>query len=202
MTTTVFFVRHVPHEHQGRVHVGRMEGVQLAPGSEPRLAKLSARFAAERLDAVYASPISRAQLTARAVGQAGGLEVQTRDGLNEIDAGEWTGRPFADFHQAPERQAWDSARAFNRTPGGETLLEVQCRMFAVLEDILDRHPDGRVALVSHGDPLKTLVLYCLGMPLDSYDRFDLDPGSVTTAVVGGWGAKIIRLNEAVIEDTQ
>ena len=84
MTTTVFFVRHVPHEHQGRIHVGRMEGVQLAEGSAERLAELTARFAGEQLDAVYASPVLRTQLTAAAV--ANGLEVRTLEGLTEIDA--------------------------------------------------------------------------------------------------------------------
>ena len=202
MTTTVFLVRHIPHQFQGRVHVGRMPDLEFAPGAPERLERLARRFARERLDAVYASPIARAQGTAHGFADPANVPVHTREGLNEIDAGDWTGRAFADFHDTPERQAWDSARAFNRTPGGETLLEAQCRMVAVLEEVRALHPDGRVALVSHGDPIKTLVLHCLGMPLDSYDRFELDPGSVTTAVVGSWGAKIIRLNEAVIEDTE
>ena len=200
MTTTVFLVRHVPHVLQGRVHVGRRPGVDLAPGWEDRLARLAARFAPERLDAVYASPIERAQRTAH--GLADPVPVHTREGLTEIDAGDWTGQPFADFADSPARQAWDSARAFSRVPGGETMLEVQCRMVAVLEEVRALHPEGRVALVSHGDPLKTLVLHCLGLPLDGYDRFDLDPGSVTTAVVGDWGARLIRLNESVIGDVE
>ena len=198
MTTTVFFVRHVPHEHQGRLHVGRMDGVQLAQGSAERLAKLTARFAGERLDAVYASPVLRTQLTAAAVARSDALEVRTLEGLTEIDAGEWTGRAFADFAEDPRREAWDRARSLNRTPGGETMLEVQCRVIAALEHVRARHPEERVALVSHGDPLKTALLYLLGMPLDAYDRFELDPGSVSTAVVGDWGAKILNLNERVI----
>ena len=199
MTTTVFFVRHVPHAHQGRIHVGRMDDVQLAEGSAERLARLTARFTGERLDAVYSSPIQRAQLTAAAVAEAGGLEVRTLEGLTEIDAGEWTGRAFADFAQDPRREAWERARSLNRTPGGETMLEVQCRMIAALEEVRARHPEGRVALVSHGDPLKTALLYLLAMPLDAHDRFDIDPGSVSAAVVGDWGAKILNLNERVIQ---
>ena len=51
-------------------------------------------------------------------------------------------------------------------------------------------------MFSHGDPIKCAILYLLGMPLDFYDRIDVDPGSITTAVVGDWGAKVHRLNEA------
>ena len=173
--------------------------MRLAEGSAERLGKLTARFARERLDAVYASPVLRAQLTAAAVAASDGLEVQTLDGLTEIDAGEWTGRAFADFAEDPRRVAWDGARSLSRTPGGETMLEVQCRMIAALEQVRAQHPEQRVALVSHGDPLKTALLYLLGMPLDAYDRFEIDPGSVSTAVVGDWGAKILNLNERVIE---
>lgn len=197
MTTTIFLVRHVPHEFQGRVHVGRMDGVRLADGSEARLARLGARLAGERLDGVYASPIARAQLTARAIAEATGLRVQAREGLTEIDAGEWTGRAFAAFQDTPERKAWDSARGFNRTPGGETLLEVQCRMMAVVDEVRHLHPEGRAAIVSHGDPLKSVALYVLGMPLDAYDKIEIDPGSLSTAVVGVWGGKVLRLNEPV-----
>lgn len=199
MTTTLFLIRHVPHIHQGRVHVGRMPDVPLAEGWPERFAKLGARLGPERLDAVYASPILRAQLTAGAAAEAAGVEVRTLEGLTEIDAGEWTGRAFADFADSPERQAWDTARAFNRTPGGENLLEVQHRMMAAVDEIRAAHPEGRVAVVSHGDPLKTVLLYVLGLPLDAYDRIEIDPGSVSTAVIGPWGAKMLRLNEPVIE---
>lgn len=197
MTTTVFFIRHVPHIHQGRIHVGRMSDVPLAEGAPERLARLRARMAGERLDAVYASPILRARLTAEAV--AGDLSVQTREGLNEIDAGEWTGRAFDDFMDEPARAQWDQARSLNRVPGGETMLEVQARMVTVLEEVRGLHPDGRVALVSHGDPIKAALLYLLGLSLDAHDRIEVNPGSLSTAVVGDWGAKIFRLNEAVIE---
>jgi probable phosphoglycerate mutase len=199
VTTTVFLIRHMPHIHQGRVHVGRMDDVPLAEGAPERLAKLHARMGREQLDAVYASPILRAQLTAAAVAKAAGIEVQTRDGLTELDAGDWTGKAFTEFEDTPERRAWDQARAFNRTPGGESMLEIQARMIAVLEEVRGLHPDGRIALVSHGDPLKTIVLYILGMPVDAWNRFELDPGSVTTFVVGDWGAQLLRLNESVLE---
>jgi probable phosphoglycerate mutase len=199
VTTTLFLIRHMPHIHQGRLHVGRMPEIPLAEGAPERLARLRARMGPERLDAVYASPILRAQQTAAAVAEAAGVQVQTLEGLTEIDAGDWTGKAFADFEDTPERQAWDSARAFNRTPGGENLLEVQSRMMAAVDRIRADHPEGRAAVVSHGDPLKTVLLYLLGLPLDAYDRIEIDPGSVSTAVVGPWGAKVLRLNEPVIQ---
>jgi broad specificity phosphatase PhoE len=53
--------------------------------------------------------------------------------------------------------------------------------------------------VSHGDPIKALTLYLLGLPLDAYDRIEPEPGSTTVFAVGDWGAKLIRLNETLPE---
>jgi probable phosphoglycerate mutase len=67
VTATVFLVRHAAHEHQDKVHVGRMEGVKLGPKRDSHLGWLRERFAREDLAAVVASPVSRAQETAAAV---------------------------------------------------------------------------------------------------------------------------------------
>jgi probable phosphoglycerate mutase len=198
VTTTVFYVRHVPHELQDKVQVGRREGVRLRADAPERLQRLTERFAREPLAAVYASPILRAQETAKAVGAAHpGLEVRTCDGLNELDAGDWTGLGFEAMQQDPAYEVWNSVRSLGRIPGGESMLEVQSRMIAVLEEIRDAHPDQSVAIVSHGDPIKAALLYLLGLSLDAYQRIEVEPGSVSTVAVGDWGAKLIRLNEAV-----
>ena len=198
MTTTVFYVRHVPHELQDKIQVGRAEGIRLRADAPPRLQRLTERFTREPLAAVYASPISRAQETAKAVAASReGLEVRTREGLNELDAGDWTGLSFEQMAADPAHRVWNSVRSLGRIPGGESMLEVQLRMIAVLEEIRRAHAEQAVAVVSHGDPIKAALLYLLGLSLDAFQRIEVEPGSVTTVVVGDWGAKLIRLNEAV-----
>jgi probable phosphoglycerate mutase len=176
-----------------------MGGVSVAEGSPARFAALGRRFAREDLAAVYASPIDRTQQTAHAIADPAGLTVQTREDLNEIDVGEWTGRTFDDIKSDPTYENWNSSRSLARCPGGESMLEVQVRMLRWLEMVRSDHPDQTVAAVSHGDPIKSVLLYLLGLPLDAYDRVEIEPASVSTVVVGGvldpWGAKLIRLNE-------
>lgn len=199
MTTTVHLVRHVPHALQGRVQVGRMGGVEVAEGSPARFKALGRRFGRETLAAVYASPIDRTQQTAHAIADPAGLPVQTREDLNEIDVGEWTGRTFEELADDATYQNWNSSRSLARCPGGESMLEAQVRMLRWLEMVRSDHPDQTVVAVSHGDPIKSILLYLLGLPLDAYGRIEIEPASVSTVVVGGvqdpWGAKLIRLNE-------
>jgi probable phosphoglycerate mutase len=195
-TTTVFFVRHVPHSLQDQMQVGRMDGITLGEDAPPRLARLAERFKLENLAAVYASPIHRTQVTAHAIADPKGLEVQTRDGLIEIDAGEWEGKTFEEMQADPRHHPWNTARSVNRIPGGETMLEMQVRMISVVEEARRAHPGEKVLLVSHGDPIKAALLYLVGLPIDSYDKITVDPASISTVAVGDWGSKLIRLNEA------
>src|SRR6476469_4753512 len=47
---------------------------------------------------VYASTYRRAQATARAIADALGTGVTVLDGVQEVDCGDWAGRPYADMH--------------------------------------------------------------------------------------------------------
>ena len=199
MTLTVHLVRHLPHIHQGRIQVGRMDGVPLADASQRRLPLLSKRFDDVELAAVYASPITRAQQTARAIADPPGLEVRTRPDLSELDVGDWTGQAFEALDGDERYAKWNGARPLARCPGGETMLEVQFRMVRWLEEVRLAHPNATIAAVSHGDPIKALILYLLGMPLDFYGRIDPQPGSRTTFEVNDWGAKLLTLNEILPE---
>ena len=49
--------------------------------------------------------------------------------------------------------------------------------------------------VSHSDIIKVIVAHYLGLTLDLHHRFEIDPGSISTLVVGAWGAKVLRVNE-------
>ena len=52
-----------------------------------------------------------------------------------------------------------------------------------------------MVLVSHADVIKAALLYCLAMPLDGYRRFEISPASISTLVIGDWGAKVLSMNE-------
>ena len=77
------------------------------------------------------------------------------------------------------------------------MLEAQARIVRAMERLRDAYGERSVVLVSHGDVIKAALLYHLGLPIDAYSRFDIDPASISTLAVGHWGAKVIRLNEVV-----
>jgi probable phosphoglycerate mutase len=195
VTTTVFFVRHAPHVHQGRRYVARTPDIDLAERAGPILERLSQRLSAERLDAVYCSPIRRARLTAEAVAGAYGLTPQTDPAFLELDFGDWTGRDEAEMEHVAEFQAWNRSKSTTAPPGGESALDMQARMVRGVEQVRRRHGDGRIAIVSHGDPIKGAIAFYLGLSVERIAAFEVEPGSVSCMVIGDWGAKLLFLNE-------
>ncbi len=113
------------------------------------------------IDAVYASDLARAVDTARPIAAEHRLEVVTDPGFREIDQGDWEGVHTDEIRRRwPE--LWGSARHVNRRPGGESPEEVTERALSALRRVLDAHPSGTVAIVSHGGTIRWIVATAKG----------------------------------------
>jgi len=197
VTTTFFLVRHAAHDRVGTILCGRMPGVTLGDVGRAQARRLSERFAGEDAACIVTSPLDRAVETAEPIAARMGEPVEISEAVNEIDFGAWSGMSFEALARDPRWSAWNNARSVSRAPGGETMLEAQGRIVRALDELRDLHPGRSVILVSHSDVIKAALLYHLGMPLDSYSRLEIEPASISTLVVGDWGSRILRLNEAV-----
>jgi broad specificity phosphatase PhoE len=197
VTTTFFLVRHAAHDQVGAVLCGRMPGVTLGPHGRGQAQRLADRLERESVVSVQASPLERARETAEAIAVRIGESVEICEAITEIDFGSWSGMDFNALSSDPSWLAWNTARGFNRPPNGEMMLEAQARIVGAMERLRRSFCDKAVVLVSHADVIKAALLYHLGSPIDSYNRFDIDPASVSTLVIGDWGSKIVRLNEVV-----
>jgi broad specificity phosphatase PhoE len=197
VTTTFFLVRHAVHDRGDTMLCGRTRGVALgAPGREQARC-LAERFAGEDIAAVRTSPLERARSTAERIAARVRQPLELCEAITEIDFGAWSGLTFDELARDPRWSAWNAARSFNRPPRGETMLDVQARIVGAIDELRSAYPDRAIVLVSHGDVIKAALLYHLGMPIDSYGRFDIAPASISTLVVGDWGARVVRLNEVV-----
>jgi broad specificity phosphatase PhoE len=197
MITTFLLLRHAAHDNVDGFLAGRMTGVVLGEAGRAQAERLARRLRLERIDAVFASPRERAQQTAQAVAAACGLPMATAEELDEIDFGRWSGQDFEALQQDALWQRWNAVRSLIRTPGGETMLDVQRRVLGLMERLVDEHHGRSVAMVSHADVIKAVVLHHLGLAIDAWPRFDIAPASITRLVIGDWGARLLGLNETV-----
>ena len=171
-----------------------MEGVHLGAEGFQEAQAVAARLAHEPLAAVLTSPMARCRQTADAIAAAHDLTPELAPAFVELDFGDWTGLSFDQLAADPRWEPWNSRRSLNRPPNGESLGEAQMRAWRGVEALRPRHPDQAIAVVSHSDVIKALVAQVLGVDLDLHHRIQVDPVSVTTLVVGDWGARLARLN--------
>ena len=194
MSLTVHFIRHAATDALGLMLSGRMNAALNARGAAQAKA-LATRLGDEPIDAVYSSPLDRAQHTAKPIAEVKSLAVETAEPLNEIDMGDWTGARFDDLDHAPEWAFWNAGRSQHRAPNGESMLEVQARVARWLEQAWRSRGDGAVAAISHADVIKAALAHALGLCLDHHARLEVSPASISTFVIGSWGLKVERVNE-------
>lgn len=192
--TTFYIARHGDTDAMNTTLCGRMPGVALNETGRNRVRATASRLSSAGIRKVISSPVQRAAETAAILALALRTDVETCDDIAEMDFGVWTGRTFAELRADPAWKLYNTHRTIAPVPGGETFLEVQCRMVRGVEGLRASYPDSRLLLVSHGDPIKALVAHYLGLHLDRYERFEISPASVTVLQVAESRASLLALN--------
>jgi broad specificity phosphatase PhoE len=154
--------------------------------------------------ALYASPYRRAFDTARAIGDAVGVEPEPRPALAELDVGDAAGYRFeAWVEEFPEEAERFRTEGVDYSwPGGESGRDLSARTEAEIDAIIRAHggEDGAVVIVSHGGALAWIIVHLLGEPEGEwpYSYARLENCSVTEAEIpaGGTGpAEFLYTNE-------
>lgn len=195
--TLLLLIRHASTDWVGRGLAGRMPGVGLSDQGQREARELAEQLRDLPLEALYASPLERTQLTAAALAQGRDLAVQALPGVIEVDFGDWTGQSLEALRSDPLWVRVQTAPSRMRFPGGESPAEVQARALQAVETLLERHPAGRVAVVSHADVIKLLLTAYAGAPLDAFQRFDVAPASVSAIAFSAAGPLLRLVNHQV-----
>ena len=118
------------------------------------------------------------------------------NGLVEVDFGDWTGKRFEELRNDNIWYLFNTYRSGTRIPGGESMQEIQLRMVKAVEKIRIDNNANNIIIVSHGDPLRCLIAYHLGIPLDFILRFEISTASVSLLKINDYGSKILCLNSS------
>jgi broad specificity phosphatase PhoE len=192
--TTIYLARHGESDWNA---ANRFQGHSDRPLTDlgrEQARRLADLVAAENVEAIYASPLSRALETARIVAARTGLDVVVDEGLREVDTGSWSGLSRAEVQERyPEGfQRWITGGA--GWEDGESYEEMAERVLAAVNRIAAAHPGGRVLLVSHGGPIRAIQAASDGMAISEYRRLrPVEPNARLSAVaVGDDGLRLPR----------
>ncbi len=129
---------------------------------------LGVRANAEKVAAIYCSALSRATQTAAVVAELLDLPVQVQPGLREYEPGD---EPFDLGALTTVLVGWLNGVLDTTVLGGESGHQVAQRMFAALDDIVQRQAGTTVLVVSHGGAilatLGSIAPGRTGLPADS-----------------------------------
>lgn len=150
------------------VRHARPEHIVGADGpADPALTRLGHRqaaamagwLAAERVDALYTSPMLRARQTAEPLARTFGLEAEVRDGVREYDALASSYVPLEVVRQ--DREAW---RRFLAEEAGIDRSDFVAEVAHTLEAIVDAHRGRTVVVVCHGGVINAWAAHVLRLP--------------------------------------
>ncbi len=134
-------------------------------------AKLVAQaLQATKIDAIYTSPLSRAQESAEIVSKPHGISPIIQDSFIDIDYGEWTGKKAAEVAKLwpDDYAAWTTTPHNVRPPGGTTLNEVLNSSFTAMEELAKKHDGETIAIFAHRVVNKILLIGALALGLERF----------------------------------
>lgn len=120
--------------------------------------------AAERIDALFSSPMRRAVQTAAPLAEATGLTPTIVD-----DVAEWD-RHASSYIPAEELKASGTENWIEQLNGDnmgeDAVADFHQRVIAALETIVEQHRGQTVAVVCHGGVINAYIAHVMGLPLE------------------------------------
>jgi len=182
MGMTLYFVRH------GETEASRTGGycgildVDLTAEGYQMAEDLAATYKSLPWQAIFASPMRRTVATAKPLCEALGLDMNLRNGLQEIAYGSWEGKTAeqvsSQFHD--EYVRWLADPGWNAPTGGEKGVCIARRSSLVMEEIEGAYSSGNVMVVSHKATIRIMLCSLLGIDVGRFrDRISMPVASVT-----------------------
>ena len=176
----LFLIRHgetpwtVAKKYQG------MTDTPLSPRGIRQARAVAKALRRESVDLIYTSTLQRARYTAELISQELGIKSPIADArLNELDFGKWEGAHYSRLSREgslPFRR-WREGK-LKKPPGGESVTSLARRVSHFFKEIMSLHQKDKVAIVSHGGPIK-MFLFKVLQASSSIWSFRIDPGSIS-----------------------
>lgn len=153
--------------------IGRMQGssdIHLSPDGLHQARLLAAHCPFFSADAIYSSPLARAQTTALILANKFNLHIETVPELREINFGDWEGQILRDIAQ---NDPINFERFFKQPdeleiPNAESVHNLQERAMHALNQIISIHKsenDSHIIIVAHGALNRAILCSLLDIPI-------------------------------------
>jgi probable phosphoglycerate mutase len=134
-------------------------GPGLTPFGLQQAAAVPATLRDEAIDGIFVSNMLRTHLTAAPLAAERGIQPVELPGLREVEAGDYEGLRDRDSVRGylGTVLAWGTDQPDLRMPGAFTGTDFMTRFDEAIAEVERRHPDGTVAVFSHGAAMRLWV---------------------------------------------
>ncbi len=165
-----------------RILVGRHLESHLTEKGRMQVKETAQLLKSMSISKIYSSPVTRAIETTQIVGEELGLDYEIDDRLYEIDLGKLAGtyydeilnkygNLFLSFYMG------DDSVLSNH--GVESFTAVKSRIRDLLDQVMSRHNNHNVLLVTHLDPIKAAISYILDLKPESLYKWHMRNAALT-----------------------
>jgi broad specificity phosphatase PhoE len=135
---------------------------ELAAEGHEQAEKMAAYLGVEDIEAIYVSPLRRAIETARPLCKLLGIEAVVSEGVAEFDRNSREYVPVEEL-RATNDPRWEKLLRGEWDGVDEDPSLFKARVVETVEDMIARHPGGRVVVVCHGGVINQYLAHVLGI---------------------------------------
>ena len=194
----LLLIRHAESEGNAENRFQGQRDYPLSTRGVEQALRLALRLKDRHIDHVYASPLSRADHTARIVAELKSMKVQPLPGVMEYDFGEYSGLSWAEIEAIDPALAAaqrSRGRVYVPWPGEEGRDAFRERVCAAIWSLEDDHADETVAVFTHGGVIGVFCQTVLGISHAHRPAFMVDNTSVFEIEVRGGKGTIWTTND-------
>jgi probable phosphoglycerate mutase len=120
------------------------------------------------------------------------IDFQIDNRVIEMNYGKWSGRKLAVLSKDSKWKNVQNNPAGFTFPQGESFKSMRKRIDLALADL--KKKKGPILVVTHGDIIKMAITSSLGLPINRFQSFVVEPASLTVINLEKSGATILQSN--------
>jgi len=172
----IYLIRHTKPDILANICYGQSD-IDVASSFSQELASIRKHFQIDDTFIIFSSPLKRCRILAEALSLSSPIHTDNR--LKELNFGDWELKRWDDMDQNILSE-WGDNFVTMPVPGGESCREMYDRSISFFKELCAEYKEAKkVAVVTHGGVIRSMLVYALGIPLENMFRLAVDYGSIS-----------------------
>jgi probable phosphoglycerate mutase len=192
----IYLIRHGETDWNGEKRIMGRSPIPLNDTGREQVKLLASALKGEGITAIYTSDVARAKETASILAWEWVAAVVEEPRLDESTFDTWVGKTHEELRSDPDFKLYHTKPTRSRFSAGEGMADIQKRAIAAVARAIDEAKSEKVALVSHRDVIKPIIVQYLGIDLDAMHVLSLSTASATLLDLRGGRTRLRYINMA------